>query len=156
MESVKSKEAREETKEIIMNPNQIIQTWQAIPVEARVEHPRSESEYEALLLLLDSVTDELAGKGEIIESSALSSLFDLASAYALEWEAMHEEPITATPREVLRQLILENQLSLKHLEREGIAKQPLLSAVLSGQREISKALALKLAKRFKTSVALFI
>ena len=138
-----------------MNTNQIIKTWQAIPPQARVERPKSQADYEALLELLDSVTDEMA-TNENTQNSALNSLFDLASAYALEWEALHEEPIVATPTEVLRQLLEEYQLSLKQLEREGLAKQPLLSAVLSGQRQISKALALKLAKRFNTSVALFI
>jgi HTH-type transcriptional regulator / antitoxin HigA len=139
-----------------MNTNQIIKTWQSIPIEARVQRPQTELEYEQLLDLLDSISDDLATRHETIEESALSALFDLASAYVLEWETKHEEPILATPREVLRQLLEENRLSLKQLEREGIAKQPLLSAVLSGQREISKALALKLAVRFKTSVAVFI
>jgi HTH-type transcriptional regulator/antitoxin HigA len=152
MESFKSQETREKTKEIIMNTNLVIKTWQAIPAQALVKRPESQADYEALLLLLDSVTDEMATNHE----TPLNSLFDLASAYALEWEEKHEEPILATPREVLRQLLEENGLSLKQLEREGLAKQPLLSAVLSGQRQISKALALKLAKRFKTSVALFI
>jgi HTH-type transcriptional regulator / antitoxin HigA len=137
-----------------MNTIQIIKIWQAIPIQARVERPKSEADYEMLLELLDSVTDEMAVQSH--QNSALNSLFDLASAYALEWEALHEEPIVTTPREVLRQLLEENQLSLKQLEREGLAKQPLLSAVLSGQRQISKTLAIKLAKRFKTSVALFI
>jgi HTH-type transcriptional regulator / antitoxin HigA len=139
-----------------MNTNQILKTWQSIPIEARVQRPQTELEYEKLLDLLDSITDDMATRHETIEASALSALFDLASAYVLEWETKHEEPILATPREVLRQLLEENQLSLKQLEREGIAKQPLLSAVLSGQRAISKALALKLATRFKTSVAVFI
>ncbi len=139
-----------------MNTNQIIKSWQAIPVQARVKRPGSEHEYEQLLELLDQITDELAVRGESIENSPLNALFDLVSAYALEWEAANEDPITASPREVLQQLITENQLSLKQLEREGIAKQPLLSAVLSGQRQISKALALKLAQRFHTRVELFL
>ncbi len=85
-----------------MNTNQIIKTWQSIPIEARVQRPQTELEYEQLLDLLDSITDDLATRHETIEESALSALFDLASAYALEWETKYEEPILATPREVLR------------------------------------------------------
>jgi HTH-type transcriptional regulator / antitoxin HigA len=121
-----------------------------------IRQPQNELEYEQLLELLDDITETLAARAETVEGSSLQDLFDLTSAYALEWEVVNEEPIDATPREVLRQLLKENNLSLKQLEREGIAKQPLLSAILSGQREISKALAIKLAARFHTSVDLFI
>jgi HTH-type transcriptional regulator / antitoxin HigA len=121
-----------------------------------IKRPQNELEYEKLLELLDDITETLAARSENVEGSSLQGLFDLTSAYALEWESANEEPIDATPREVLRQLLEENDLSLKQLEREGIAKQPLLSAILSGQREISKALAIKLAQRFHTSVDLFI
>jgi HTH-type transcriptional regulator / antitoxin HigA len=139
-----------------MKSSQIIKNWQAIPVQAQIKRPQNETEYEQLLELLDDITETLATRSENVEGSSLQALFDLASVYALEWETANEEPIDATPREVLRQLLEENGLSLKQLEREGIAKQPLLSAILSGQREISKALAIKLANRFHTNVDLFI
>jgi HTH-type transcriptional regulator / antitoxin HigA len=121
-----------------------------------IKRPQNELEYEQLLELLDDITEILATRSELVEGSSLQTLFDLTSAYALEWETANEEPIDATPREVLRQLLEENDLSLKQLEREGVAKQPLLSAILSGQREISKALAIKLANRFHTKMDLFI
>jgi HTH-type transcriptional regulator/antitoxin HigA len=121
-----------------------------------IKRSQNEIEYEQLLELLDDIAKTLAARSENVEGSSLQALFDLTSAYALEWEAANEVPIDATPREVLRQLLEENGLSLKQLEREGIAKQPLLSAILSGQREISKALAIKLANRFHTKVDLFI
>jgi antitoxin component HigA of HigAB toxin-antitoxin module len=121
-----------------------------------MKRPQNELEYEQLLELLDDISETLAARSETVEGSSLQALFDLTSAYALEWETANEEPIDATPREVLKQLLEENDLSLKQLEREGIAKQPLLSAILSGQCEIRKALAIKLAARFHTSVDLFI
>ncbi len=139
-----------------MKSSQIIKNWQAIPVQAQIKRPQNELEYEQLLELLDNIIETLAIRSETVEGSSLEALFDLTSAYALEWETANEEPIDATPQEVLRQLLEENNLSLKQLEREGIAKQPLLSAILSGRREISKALAIKLAQRFNTSVDLFI
>jgi HTH-type transcriptional regulator / antitoxin HigA len=121
-----------------------------------IKRPQNEAEYRQMLELLDDITETLATRSETVEESTLHPLFDLTSAYALEWESANEEPIDATPREVLQQLLKENALSLKQLEREGVAKQPLLSAILSGQREISKALAIKLANRFHTKVDLFI
>jgi HTH-type transcriptional regulator / antitoxin HigA len=155
MESIQNQETRAKT-EVIMKSSQIIKNWQAIPIQAQIKRPQTELEFEQLLELLDDITETLAARSENVEGSSLQGLFDLASAYALEWETANEEPIDATPREVLRQLLEENGLSLKQLEREGIAKQPLLSAILSGQREISKALAIKLANRFHTNVDLFI
>jgi antitoxin component HigA of HigAB toxin-antitoxin module len=121
-----------------------------------IKRPQTKAEYEQLLELLDDITETLAARSENVEGSSLQALFDLTSVYALDWESANEEPIDATPREVLRQLLEENSLSLKQLEREGVAKQPLLSAILSGQREISEALAIELANRFHTSVDLFI
>jgi antitoxin component HigA of HigAB toxin-antitoxin module len=83
-----------------------------------IKRPQNELEYEKLLELLDDITETLAARSENVEGSSLQALFDLASAYALEWETANEEPINATPREVLRQLLEENGLSLKQLERE--------------------------------------
>lgn len=139
-----------------MNSTQIIQTWQAIPIQAQISRPQSELEFERLLELLDQITDQMAAKQQAVSQSNLRPLFDLVSTYIFDWEEANEAPILGEPREVLAQLLEEHQVSLKQLEREGVAKQSLLSAILSDKRQISKGLALKLAQRFKTSVAVFL
>lgn len=83
-------------------------------------------------------------------------MFELALEYVSAWEREHEEPITASPREVLEELMRERNVSQKDLERAGVAKQALLSMVVSGKREISLELARKLATFFNVSVEVLI
>jgi antitoxin component HigA of HigAB toxin-antitoxin module len=83
-------------------------------------------------------------------------LFELALKYVGAWEREHEEPIESSPREVLEELMCERDVSQKDLERAGVAKQALLSVVLSGKRDISLELARKLAGVFEVSIEVFI
>jgi HTH-type transcriptional regulator / antitoxin HigA len=139
-----------------MNTTTLIKTWENLPATARITRPTTETEFARLLELLDSITDRMDARGDNPSNSPLTPLFELALEYVSAWEREHEEPIQASPREVLEELMRERNISQKDLERAGVAKQALLSVVLSGKREISLELARKLATFFKVSVEMFI
>ena len=139
-----------------MNTTTLIQTWENLPETARIARPNSETDHVRLLELLDSITDRMDARGDNPSNSPLTPLFELALEYVGAWEREHEEPITASPREVLEELMRERGVTQKDLERAGVAKQALLSVVLSGKRQVSLELARKLAGFFKVSVEVFI
>jgi HTH-type transcriptional regulator / antitoxin HigA len=139
-----------------MNTTTLIKTWEDLPATARIARPTNDAEYTRLLELLDDITDRMDARGDDPSSSPLTPLFELALEYVSTWEREHEEPIEASPREVLEELMRDRDVSQKDLERAGVAKQTLLSMVLSGKREISLDLARKLAGYFKTNVQVFI
>ncbi len=139
-----------------MNFSNVLQSWEQIPVTARISRPTNEAEFERLLELLESITDRMETRAENPETSALGALFDLVSEYVRAWEAEFEAEIDATPSEVLEQLMLERNVTQTDLERAGVAKQELLSMILAGKREVSRALAKKLAAFFKVSVEVFV
>ena len=139
-----------------MNTTTLIQTWENLPETARITRPSTEADYVRLLELLDSITDRMDARGDNPSNSPLTPLFELALEYVGAWEREHEPPITASPREVLEELMRDRGVTQKDLERAGVAKQALLSVVLSGKRQVSLELARKLAGFFKVSVEVFI
>ena len=139
-----------------MNFSNVLQSWEQIPATARISRPTTEAEFERLLELLESITDRMEARAENPETSALGALFDLVSEYVRAWEAEFETEIDATPGEVLEQLMLERNVTQTDLERVGLAKQELLSMILTGKREVSRGLAKKLAVFFKVSVEVFV
>ena len=139
-----------------MNFSNVLQSWEQIPITARISRPTSEAEFERLLELLESITDRMETRAENPETSPLGALFDLVSEYVRAWEAEFEPEIDATPNEVLEQLMLERNVTQTDLERAGVAKQELLSMILAGKREVSRGLAKKLAAFFKVSVEVFV
>ena len=139
-----------------MNTTILINTWESLPATARITRPTTEGEFTSLLELLDIITDRMDARGDNPSNSPLTPLFELALEYVSAWEREHEEPITASPREVLEELMRKRNISQKDLERAGVAKQALLSVVLSGKREISLELARKLATFFNISIAVLI
>jgi HTH-type transcriptional regulator / antitoxin HigA len=139
-----------------MNTTTLIQTWENLPETARIARPTTDAEYVRLLELLEGITDRMDDRCDNPSNSPLTPLFELALEYVGAWEREHEEPIEASPREVLEELMRERDVSQKDLERAGVAKQALLSVVLSGKRDISLELARKLAGFFKVSVEVFI
>jgi HTH-type transcriptional regulator / antitoxin HigA len=135
-----------------MNTTRLIQTWENLPTTARITRPTTDAECARLLELLEGITDRMDARGDNPSNSPLTPLFELALEYVGAWERDHEPPIQASPREVLEELMRERNVSQKDLERAGVAKQALLSMVLSGKREISLELARKLAGFFKVSI----
>lgn len=71
-------------------------------------------------------------------------------------QAMVEEARAIPPQQILRSLLEDNGLSQSQLAREIGCHQEHISAFLLGKRGLSKANAVKLAKRFRVSVDLFL
>ncbi len=114
-------------------------------------HPiRSNKDYEAAVKLADQLVDTIGDD----EGHPLFSMLDLLTDLIEAWERKNVVIPDAPPREVLRHLIEANKLKYKDLE--GIASQTLLSDILAGRRNISKAVAKGLAQRFNVSVNAFV
>ncbi len=107
-------------------------------------HPATnESEYQHLIDLMQNLTDQYDP-----DDPRVMALFDVLAQYISQWENEHLLLPSGTPADVLRHLMQTHHLSQSDLEREGLVSQSQLSNILSERRSISKALAIKFAKRF--------
>ncbi len=128
----------------------LIAAWSALQGVAPLASIRSERDYKRLSKLADQLID--AGAGD--ERHPLASLLAVVGDIIAQWEDEHDEVPTAEPREVLRFLMTEHGLLQNDLG--NIVSQGVLSEILSGKREISRALAKKLADRFGVLPAVFL
>ncbi len=71
-------------------------------------------------------------------------------------QALLAEARSIPPERILQSILEENGLSQSQLAREIGCHQENISAFLSGKRGLSKTTAVKLAKYFRVSVALFL
>lgn len=114
-------------------------------------HPiRSESDYDRMTTLMNSLLN-VVGENE---SHTLSSLLDLVSDLVLRYEREHYYIAASEPKEALK--FLMDARRLKQEDLSDIVPQSNLSAILTGKRKISATLAGKLGKFFDVSPALFI
>ena len=105
--------------------------------------------YEAAVGHLNRLLD--AGGAD--HANALAGLVEALGEMIHAYEKRQASLPDAEPRAVLRYLMDERRLSQSHLA--DLASQGTISDILSGKREISKALAKKLADRFQVSPAAF-
>ncbi len=133
---------------------QITTQWAKVAKNINIKRPETQLEYEALLELIDHITDIV----EDPENNLYSGLLDLAFIYAYDWEEQHQKNIIpeATPKEMLELLMQQKNLKQTDLEKAGVADQALLSNILNGKRNISIALAKRLSNYFKVSSEIFI
>ncbi len=133
---------------------QITTQWAKVAKNINIKRPETQLEYEALLELIDHITDIV----EDPENNLYSGLLDLAFIYTHDWEEQHQKNIIpeATPRQMLGLLMQQKNLKQTDLEKAGVADQALLSNILNGKRKISIALAKRLSHYFKVSSELFI
>ena len=106
--------------------------------------------YEAAVGHLNRLLD--AGGAD--HANALAGLVEALGEMIHAYEKRQASLPDAEPRAVLRYLMDERRLSQSHLS--DLASQGTISDILSGKREISKALARKLAARFQVSPAAFL
>lgn len=117
-----------------------------------VSRPSNEVEYNNLITLIQHITDSLGD----LEEGKLDGLLEVALLYAGDWEEQNDSfEDLSSPRDVLEFLMQQHNLTQTDLERAGIASQPVISKVLSGEREISKGMARKLAGHFRVQPAVF-
>ena len=126
------------------------QTWKAFDRVARLRPIRSVKEYDSTVALMNRLLDVAGDR----EDHPLSGLLDLVGSLVQEYDRSHYAIKASEPREVLRYLI--ETRGLKQVDLSQIVPQGNLSAILSGRRKISAALAGKLARFFHVSPALFV
>lgn len=131
-------------------PPDIAQTWAALQAQLPIRPIRNEQDYEIMVRLANSLSDQLTGN----EGEPLSDLFAIVSELVRTWEVHNVTIPKAEPREVLRHLLETHGLKQKDLI--GIASPTVVSDILAGRRAISKKVAKALAVRFQTDVSAFL
>jgi len=128
-----------------------IQTsWQKFDTMAHLRPIHDEKSYIRMTALMNSL---LAAAGDD-EDHPLSTLLDLVGDMVAKYEQEHHAIEPAEPKDALRFLI--EARGLKQEDLSPVLAQSNLSAILSGKRKISAALAGKLGKYFGVSAALFV
>jgi HTH-type transcriptional regulator/antitoxin HigA len=137
---------------------EVVSAWETFSQSTRDELvlgiPQSEVQYDALIAFADELTSAYN-----CNDPEHAPLFDLVAYYIGEWEKVHEAEILAhevPPHEMLAYYLDVRGVSQSQLQRDGVVNQGNLSKILKGEREISKALARKLARYFGVSVEVFI
>lgn len=125
-------------------------SWLAFDSLAHLRPIHSESEYDRMVTLVQSLLD-VAGDDE---DHPLSGLLELAGDLVSRYEQVHHAIEPASPRDTLR-FLMESR-GLKQEDLGAIVPQSNLSAILAGKRKISATMAGKLGKFFGTSPAVFV
>jgi HTH-type transcriptional regulator / antitoxin HigA len=115
----------------------------------------SEADYDELRDFLDQISDEIQRRGETIDSSPLSTLFDLVTSKMHTWEKAHLEIPEAPAHTVLAFLMQECGINQSELAQESGVTQSTISRILDGAR-ISASNAKKLAQYFGVQVETFL
>jgi HTH-type transcriptional regulator/antitoxin HigA len=108
------------------------------------------TEYAAAVEHLNQLLDAGCANQAHPLAGLVEALGELIQTYEKRQTPMKE----AEPREMLRYLMAEHDL--RQTDLADIASQGTISDILSGRREISKALAKKLAAKFHVSAAVFL
>ena len=143
-------DSRPETQKdtTMLNTTKLMRTWAKHADDLNITRPSNRAEHEALLGLIDTITDSV----EDLERNPYSALLDLAMQYASDWEDLNEPlPASISPRDALEFWMDQRGVSQKELERAGVADQPTLSKILAGDRGISKRVARRLGDYFQVS-----
>ena len=118
-----------------------------------LSRPTNAAQYTDLISLIEYITDATND----LEYGPLAGLLELALFYAGDWETQQNSlPDSTAPCDVLELLMQQHGLTQGDLERAGIARQTVISQVLSGERQISKGMARKLATHFQVKPAVFL
>lgn len=129
---------------------ELSRAWATVQAHALLRPIRTDDDFKRLHAFANDVADEVGDD----ESHPLFSLFEIMMDLIQRWEEDHVTIPDAEPREVLRFLLETNNLKQKDLS--GIASPALVSDILAGRRDISRALAKKLADRFNMNVSAFL
>lgn len=124
--------------------------WLAFDQLAHLRPMHNDAEYDRMLQLMNALLDTVGDN----ETHALASLLDLVSDLVSAYDSAHYAIEPSEPKEVLRYLLESKNLTQSALAE--IVPQSNLSAILAGKRKISANLAIKLAKLFNVSPAVFI
>lgn len=130
--------------------NTITKRYKALCELVPLKPITTKTAYEAAVEHLNQLLDAGGANQAHPLAGLVEALGELIQTYEKRQAPMPE----AEPREVLRYLMAEH--GLRQTDLAGIASQGTISDILCGRREISKALAKKLAARFRVSAAVFV
>lgn len=125
-------------------------SWQAFDTIAHLRPIHSEADLERMVVMMNSLLDDVGDN----EDHPMSSLLDLVSDLVSRYEQAHHAIEPALPKDTLR-FLMETR-GLKQEDLSSIVAQSNLSAILAGKRKISATLAGKLGKFFGISAAVFV
>ena len=112
--------------------------------------PQTKEECERLITVLDQVLDT----GGADEDSPLSILAERIGELIEGYESEHDPILDARPADVLR--FLMDQHGLKQADLPEVGAQSVVSAVLSGKRQLNIRQVAALSARFGTPADVFI
>lgn len=134
----------------MMNLNSVRKTWAALYDLTGIGPIHDEASYSRMVALADALIESgLAGKGR-----ELSGLFGLVSSLIANYDNEHHPAPSVTPREMLRFLMDQHELTQKDLPEVG--SQGVVSEILSGNRKLNARQIAALVTRFQVSADLFI
>ncbi|WP_027350487.1 helix-turn-helix domain-containing protein [Halotalea alkalilenta] len=114
-----------------------------------LREPRNDAEYDAKVEMLDTIIDTIGDDEDHYLASLAARVGDLIETYDQEHRPIPE----ASGAEVLRYLMAEHGISQSDLPEVGA--QPVVSAILSGKRQLNWRQICALADRFGISTDSF-
>jgi HTH-type transcriptional regulator / antitoxin HigA len=137
-------------KHEVISTGTLLETWKPFQKALGFSSIRTAKDYKRATSVMDQLLDEIGEN----ENHPLADVLDYLANQIAVYESDHAIIPDAPPREVLRFLMEQHDLSQSDLA--DCAPQSRISEVLNGRREISKELAKTLAKRFKVNVGVFV
>ena len=125
--------------------------WQCLNDIVPLGPITGEKDYQRRVLVMDELLDCIGAD----ESHRLMPLLDLVARRVETYEAEQHVLPDAKPAAVLAYLMQEHGLKQSDLAAE-LGGQSIVSAILSGKRELNARQAKALSKRFKVSAAVFL
>lgn len=133
------------------DPASAERAWQAFRADLGIGAIQTPKQYERTVALMNRLLD-VVGENE---RHPLAGLLDLVGDLVSAYESREHTVPDAEPREVLRLLMEQNDLTQDDLRAE-LGGQPVVSAIINGKRQINARQAKALARRFGVSPAVFI
>jgi HTH-type transcriptional regulator / antitoxin HigA len=140
----------EAMKHDVISTGKLLKTWKPFRDLLGFSAITTKKDYHRATAVMNQLLDEV---GED-EDHDLAEVLDYLATQIAAYETEHVEIPDAPPREVLR-LLMEQQ-NLTQSDLGDCAPQSRISEILNGRREISKELAKVLANRFAVNVGVFI
>ena len=125
-----------------------IQHWPYVAPLLR--KPKSEADYDALVVALDELTDLIGDD----ESHPLMGLVDIIGDWVEAYDLEHHPMPKVSGVDVLRSVMQEHGLTQSDLP--GVGTQSVVSEILSGKRQLNVRQIRWLADYFKVPVDMFI
>lgn len=129
--------------------DELAEHFEAISHKVPLHPIASDKDYDFAVRALNALLD--AGAAD--ESHKLAALVDALSEFISEYDDSHHKLPDASPAEVLKYLMMENDV--KQADLPEIGSQGVVSEILNGKRELNTRQIAELSQRFGVSPAVF-